>query len=331
MLNKDIGFDAIRTFAIFFVLFAHAIDRQTNNENILLFFRSMSPGLTMSMLGFISGYLLINKSKSYDGLFFIKRFSRIYISLFICLSAISIWHFYLGYNVINQHSIYHFMGLSFFLDLFSVENQSSIGAGLWFITIIIIMYLLIPVIKTLYSHKNRLIHLVLIILGLLAMCNIFVRGTSGWNVIMAFNIGCFIGLNSNIESHCRKSVQLNFLSLILIVLVCGFATAKIIPYNIRMLLFPLYPFFAVPFFYNVGWVLKGWLLGVVSWFSGISYEVYILHFYFIENDFFKLLPGIKSVAIKVVISLVIVLILSWIFSKLSNQINKRVVSYFIKQ
>jgi len=80
--NKINGFDFIRAFSIFFIFIAHIIDKQCDNQTILLIGRAISPGLTMSMLGFISGYLLSSKYKtSFDGIFYIKRFSRIYSSL----------------------------------------------------------------------------------------------------------------------------------------------------------------------------------------------------------------------------------------------------------
>ncbi len=162
--NKIAGFDFIRAFAIFFVFMAHIINKQCDNQIILLIERGISPGLTMSLLGFISGYLLTRKyQKSYDGRFYIKRFSRIYSSIFICLTTVVIMHIMLGYDVINQHSIIHYMGLSFFIELLQVENKSSIGSGLWFITIIIFMYLLLPIISYIYCHKNKIYHLLFVV------------------------------------------------------------------------------------------------------------------------------------------------------------------------
>ncbi|MCP4266708.1 MAG: hypothetical protein GY777_14250 [Candidatus Brocadiaceae bacterium] len=71
--DKVIGFDLIRAFAVLFVFIAHIIDKQSHNETTLLVVRSISPGLTMSLLGFISAYLLTTKYDLFDGTFLGKK------------------------------------------------------------------------------------------------------------------------------------------------------------------------------------------------------------------------------------------------------------------
>lgn len=83
------GFDFIRSFAILIVFLGHILGRQCPNDTFTLITRILSPGLTMSLLGFISGYLLSSKYKlSYGSRYYIKRFTRIYLTLFVCLSFI---------------------------------------------------------------------------------------------------------------------------------------------------------------------------------------------------------------------------------------------------
>ena len=57
------GYDFIRSFAILVVFLGHALKHSTN-EVFLLAIRSLSPGLTMSLLGFISAALL--SARDYD-------------------------------------------------------------------------------------------------------------------------------------------------------------------------------------------------------------------------------------------------------------------------
>jgi len=330
--NKISGFDFIRAFSIFFVFMAHIINKQSDNQAILLIVRAISPGLTMSMLGFISGYLLSSKYKtSFDGKFFIKRFSRIYSSLFICLTFIVIMHIILSYDVINQHLIIHYMGLSFFIELMQVENNSSIGGGLWFITIINIMYLTLPLITYIYSHKNKLIHLVSIVIICLCLDQVMYSIASAWNVVIAFNIGCFIGISSSIDELSKKSTAFYALSTVLLIIISALATSKIIPYEIRGLLFPLYPIFAAPFFFKIGNHLKGILQSTTIWFSSISYEVFIIHFYFINKNFEVLFPSITSLYLQIAIALIIVLPLAHILSKTSSFVSKKASNYLIYQ
>ena len=326
--NKINGFDFIRAFSIFFIFIAHIIDKQCDNQTILLIGRAISPGLTMSMLGFISGYLLSSKYKtSFDGIFYIKRFSRIYSSLFVCLTLIIILHIILSYDVINQHSIIHYMGLSFFIELMQIENNSSIGKGLWFITIINIMYLTIPLITFIYSHKNKLIHVIFVVITCLFLEELMSSTASAWNVIIAFNIGCFIGITSSVNELSQKSTAFYALSTSLLIIISALATSRIIPYEIRHLLFPIYPIFAAPFLFKIGNNLKGIQQKLVSWFSSISYEIYIIHFYFINKNFEDLFPNITSLWLQIVIAIIIVLPLAHILSKLSSFISRNTNNY----
>ena len=151
------GYDFIRSFAILVVFLSHALKHSTN-EVFLLASRSLSPGLTMSLLGFISAALL--SARDYDfGSFLIKRFTRIYISLIFCLIVILSAHALLGKKVITQHTLLHLMGLSAFFELFLVQNKTTIGAGLWFITAMILMYFVFPLLQKLFRHPRGLVHL----------------------------------------------------------------------------------------------------------------------------------------------------------------------------
>jgi peptidoglycan/LPS O-acetylase OafA/YrhL len=327
--NRIEGFDFIRAFAIFFVFLSHIIVKQSHDELILLIIRSISPGLTMSALGFISAYLLVSKYNVFDGNFYVKRFSRIYSSLLVCLFAITILHKALSYDVINQHLIIHYMGLSFFLDLLSIPNKSSIGIGLWFVTIINIMYLLLPLARVIYRHKYSKAHLFIIILLCMFLNKFMYNAGSAWNVVMAFNIGCYIGINSNIEIFTQKSLLYFLFTTLLLLLLSALATLKILPHEVRNFLLPLYPFFAIPLLFKIGSSLKGRTKIVVAWFSSISFEVYILHFYFINEAFSDLFPAIDSIFFKIFMAIIIVLPLSYIFAKIGIFFGKTINEYLL--
>jgi len=327
--NKIIGFDFIRTFSIFFVFMAHILNKQSHNDIVLLIERSISPGLTMSVLGFISAYLLTSKYDTFNGSFYVKRFSRIYSSLITCLSVITILHLILSYDVINQHSIIHFIGLSFFMELFQVTNKSSLGAGLWFITIINFMYLLLPLICQIYTHNYNKVHLFIVVVLCLFFDEVMYGTASGWNVVIAFNIGCYVGLNSNIEVFTKRSLFFYLFTTSILLLFSGLATLEIIPYKVRALLLPWYPFFAVPLLYKIGNRIKGLFKAVIIWFSSISYEVYILHFYFINKNFSDIFPTINSIYLQILIAIIIVLPLAYITSRIGIYIGDLINKYLI--
>ncbi|OGM11052.1 hypothetical protein A2Z22_03615 [Candidatus Woesebacteria bacterium RBG_16_34_12] len=58
MKDRILGYDVARFFAILTVFFAHILLYQTNNKIIFVSLASLSPGITMSLLGFISAALL---------------------------------------------------------------------------------------------------------------------------------------------------------------------------------------------------------------------------------------------------------------------------------
>ena len=256
--NKITGFDFIRAFSVFFVFMAHIITKNSENQVFVLVIRAISPGITMSLLGFISGYLLSSKDiVSFNGGFYIKRFSRIYVALFVCLTVVVAMHIILSYNVICQHSLIHFMGLSFFMELFQVKNNSSIGAGLWFITIINIMYLALPIIVYIYSHKNKTVHLVFAIVVFLFLNQVMSSATSAWNVIIAFNIGCYAGISSSIKEIYKRSMVFYVIATFSLFVLSAFATSNVIFYEVRSFLFPLYPVFVAPLLLKIGNKIKG--------------------------------------------------------------------------
>jgi peptidoglycan/LPS O-acetylase OafA/YrhL len=223
------------------------------------------------------------------------------------------------------------MGLSFFLGLFQVANESSLGGGLWFITIIVFMYLLLPLMTHLYKHKNAKMHLYLIILLCLFFERVMYGTASGWNVAIAFNIGVYISLNSNIDNFSQKPIIYYLLTTSIILIFCALATSKIIPYEIRNFLLPFYPFFAAPLLFKIGNRSVGQFQSIIVWFSSISFEVYILHSYFINNNFSDLFPSIKSVWLQILISMIIVLPLAFVLSKIAVRIGNLVNRYLIEQ
>lgn len=326
--HRLIGFDVLRAGAIFFVFIAHILNKQCDNTFVLIVEKAISPGVTMAILGFISGYLLIRDGEKYDWIFYLKRMSRIYSSLFVCLSVVAVFHLYLSYDVLNQHSILHYLGLSLFFNLLQVKNMSSIGSGLWFITVILILYLTLPIIKMLYEHHNRRIHIVLIIIICLFFEKIMYGAASSWNVIMAFQIGCYFKLNMDIKTFKKKRF---LLVSCLLIFMDGLSKNGIISNEIRDFLLPMFSFFVVPFLYNIGCMCPKYLKKYVVLFSSISFEVYILHFYFINENLIQLFPEITSLWSHMALSLSIVLPIAYILSKVSSFINGIVIRYFKSQ
>ena len=333
MQKRIEGYDLIRTTAILVVFIGHTLGNKITNEAGLLALRSLSPGLTMSLLGFISAALL--SGKKYDfGVFLIKRFTRIYISLGLCLFFVLSIHAWLGKNVINQHVILHLMGLSAFFGIFLVENKATIGNGLWFITAINLMYLMFPLLERLFKHARGFLHLVSIVV-LCTVLNFVMYGmASTWNVVISFAVGVYLGVNDKNSRLNITGIIRPLLGSIGLLFLVALATAGVLPYAVRELLFAFYPLMFVPLFFAVSERISKPLAAASGFFAGLSFEFYILHFYFITNflpkwfeDFF---PLSISLSMQVLASFIITLGAAYVMSQAASWLRKMAVGYLLE-
>jgi peptidoglycan/LPS O-acetylase OafA/YrhL len=287
MANERIkAYDLARTFAILAVFLGHVIVPQSTVRPLVVIFDTFSPGLTMSLLGFVSAALLALRTEE-TGAFLLRRFTRIYIPLFTCLIVVLVIQTIAGTAVYHLDLAVHFLGLSGFFELLGSTNDASVGQGLWFVTTILFMYLLLPVLRRLFRHRRGLVHLVVIVVLSLAAHRWLYTG-GAWNVVIAFSIGTFLGVSGRLEALRRKPVALYLLLACCLLAVCALASAEIIPSWIRSLLLPLYPVVFIPVFFMLARVLPRWVMKPVSLFAAVSYEFYILHFYFINRCFREL-------------------------------------------
>lgn len=329
-MNRRIeGYDFIRSFAILIVFLGHILGKQATNEGIKLVFNSLSPGLTMSLLGFISAVLL--SSRNLDvGSFLIKRFTRIYISLFYCLILILCAHLLLGKEVVNQHMLLHFMGLSAFFDLFLVKNKATIGYGLWFITAINLMYLFLPLLQKIFRHDRGLSHLAIFVI-LCTMLNFTMYGTSSiWNVVISFSVGVYFGVNGLTDRLIDvKNKFFYIVGCIILLFIVALSTSRVLPYETRQMLFFFYPLAFVPMLFAISAKIPKIFMNGVTFFAGLSYEFYILHFYFINESFKDFFSASIPLYGQIAIAFFVTLALACMVSMGASQTRKILDSYLL--
>ncbi|MGZ8383168.1 MAG: acyltransferase family protein [Nitrospira sp.] len=331
------GYDFIRSFAILVVFLGHAFKHSTN-EIIFLGTRSLSPGLTMSLLGFISAALLSARDEDF-GAFLIKRFTRIYSSLIFCLIVILTIHALLGKKVMElshaghvmaQHTLFHFMGMSAFFGLFEVDSEVTIGPGLWFITVIVVLYLVLPILRKLFRHPRGLVHVVLFV----AMCTLlnFVTygGQAMWNVIISFAVGVYCGVNGYTKrlTDAGAGMVVPLVGCVGLLTVAALCTAHVLPSSVRSLLFAFYPLAFVPVLFAVSQKLPRAIL-VAGVFAGVSYEFYILHFYFLNDGFKDFFPASTPLYGQALIAFVITFILAYVISQGAARFKQMADNYLL--
>ena len=328
MSERLAPYDIVRSFAILAVFIGHILAGQLNNAGLLLAVATLSPGLTMSLLGFISAVLVSPQLRD-PGVFLLRRLIRIYVSMLVCLFFVLMLHWFLGKKILTQHTLLHLMGLSAFFELLGVPNKSTIGAGLWFITVIITMYLFLPSLVVLFRHKNGLAHCFVVIITCTLLDLVMYGTESAWNVVISFCLGVFLSVNGYINRivESKRLIQPAIFSLVLLA-VCAFATAQIIPHATRSLLFAFYPLAFVPLFFSLSAFLPPPLIVFASLFSSLSYEFYILHFYFINEHFYELFPASWGLLYHIALSFVIILSLSYVLSRAAQRICSVANKYF---
>lgn len=325
------GYDLIRAFAIITVFLGHILQVQATSGVVLLAVHSLSPGLTMSLLGFTSAALLSTRGEdSGFGPFLVKRFTRIYISLLLCLSLVLIVHGLLGKRVLCQHTLLHFMGLSAFVDLLGVENKATVGGGLWFITAIIALYLLLPLLSTLFKHRYGLFHLIVFILACTAL-NFTMHGThSTWNVVISFCVGVWLVVNDRLEPMLKRHVIVSIVFAASVIIVSAFCTRGLLPYAVHGFLFAFYPLAFVPLFFFLADKLPRFVTRGVCLFAGLSYEFYILHFYFINESFHDFFPGSASLPVQIAIGFAVTFVVAYLVSSLASGLRRVADTYFLR-
>jgi hypothetical protein len=221
------------------------------------------------------------------------------------------------------------MGLSAFFDIFLVKNKSTIGAGLWFITAIVIMYLLLPLLQTLFHHQRRIVHLLAIVL-LCTVLNFIMYGTDSiWNVVISFSVGVYVGVNDKINHLINIGIGRSFLGCFVLLVVVALTTAGVLPYAVRGLLFAFYPIAFVPFLFAVAKWLPKPIIIASTFFASLSYEFYILHFYFINEGFRDFFPIQAGLITQIVISFATTFVLAYLISRMAAKMRKIVTSYLL--
>ena len=238
-------------------------------------------------------------------------------------------HGWMGKTQIGQQVLLHFMGLTAFFKLLSVENQTSIGYGLWFITVIIALYLFLPVLQRLFVHRNGLLHLV----GIFILCtslDLIMWGTENiWTVVMAFSLGIYLNTSSWFERFMKKS-SAYFLVLSAVILLLIAATFALdLPRAAMHLFGALSPLFLIPLFFSFANGLPNLITLSCGIFAGMSYEFYILHFYFVNEGFKEFFPMEVGMVGHIMISFLVVFILAYLFSLISSNLRNRTLRYFL--
>lgn len=326
--NRVDAYDFMRAFAIIFIFLGHWIVGNITYLPLEHAYRMLWPESPLVILGFLSGALLSSKSQE-AGQFLAKRLTRIYIPLWVCLTFVVILQLVLNTDKLGRVLGFHYLGLSGFLTMFGVpEDALSIGIGLWFVTAIIVMYMFFPLIKLLLEHKNSFWHLLIMMACAIALWHWLPSGI--WVVGMGFILGVYLVVTDRLKWLLG---WMNIWSILLAIgLLAIFYVTVVIPDIawIRALLLPLYPLAFTPIFVWVTGKLPRAVRRMIGLFAIVSYEFYLLHFYFIKANFDALFGRSFGLAYGLVISFVVVTVVASILYWVDTRIARLLMTYLLK-
>ena len=93
-------------------------------------------------------------------------------------------------------------------------------------------------------------------------------------------------------------------------------------------MYPVYPIIFVPIFFGISNYLPIWIDNIVTNFSEISFEFYILQFYFINGSFIQIFGSGFGLLTQIIIGFSANLFVAAILAKTANVIRKSIDSYF---
>jgi hypothetical protein len=146
---------------------------------------------------------------------------------------------------------------------------------------------------------------------------------------MAFSLGVYLKTSSWFERFLQKS-SAYFLILSSIILLLIAATFVLdMPRATMHLLGALSPLVFIPLFFRLANGLHNRMTISFGIFAGMSYEFYILHFYFVNEGFREFFPMEVGLFGHIVISFVVVFILAYFLSLISSKLRDRTLGYFL--
>ncbi len=132
-----------------------------------------------------------------SGRFWKKKFQRLGLRFLMTSAFISLLLLFSDKPVFHWHTLLHFVGLSGLLNWLQLPNQSGLGAGLWFFTLLLGFYLVYPYIAKAKHHPRLSLALALVAVFVAVYLEEQVKvGHELWLTMLGFWLGSLAGLHA---------------------------------------------------------------------------------------------------------------------------------------
>lgn len=221
----------------------------------------------------------------------------------------------------SWHTIVNLAGLNGFLNWFHIPNRSPYGAGMWFLTLLLIFYAAYPFLERFYRRNSSSLAVTICgILSLFVLNRTMVYGHALWLTAAGFLVGIFLA-----QRHVRLTVIA--------------AAAMVIMSAVSMIVFhTLFAFDTANFFFILSVAigvnlflmevdLPQQVTRIGTWLSGILLEIYLLHPYLKVT-----LTGMNvlDVSISIAVVLFVGALLAW-FGKQVRRYMTLLIYYLLKK
>ncbi|WP_036171611.1 acyltransferase family protein [Massilia sp. 9096] len=148
--------------------------------------------------------------------FWRKKLQRLLVRYWLILACLSLLLLACGEPVFHWHSLVHYFGLSGLLNLFG-HNQSALGNGLWFFTLLLLFYISYPYLARMVATAGESLLLPLAFAIVLVLLDRFVYiGFALWLTTLGFIVGVYVGrYDTQVPSSVSLSVTVAALAAML--------------------------------------------------------------------------------------------------------------------
>ena len=315
MQNKDISICYLRCVSMFFIILCHIV---SNSSTAIISMTSQFFNVGVSIFFFISGYLFGKKGVNCTVKeFYKRRYWRVFFTYHIFLLIL-----FILYLILNQEIIF-VRWLSYVFCIQTIVQSNILGAGhLWFLTVIMICYLVTPFLNNFRSSKNM--GLVILTSFMISIIIAFtIKEGLGGNLtgMTTYFIGYYVGMID--YKYSKKSYILATVFIVISVilrLIFKYTFDGTILYNV-ILTFITQNIFAISIFV----IFKNLDLKenkLITFIDSISYEIYLVHYMFIIGPVFVI--GVNgnlthNLLIDSVVILFFILISATILKKVANE------------
>ncbi len=329
--NRVFSIQLIRVMAMFMIIFDHILCALPV-AGLSVIIQVLNSGVFIFL--FLSGILFGDKEVIDWKKWFGKRFLRIFIPLWIFGIVDMATSYFLWETFSPKYILYY---------LFNIQGifQGPVAStNLWFVTFIMICYLITPILQWMKKENRQFIRLILIpviviqiILAYVTDAGLQSGHTFSWCIIALYiySIGYFMGVKRLIKIIKPKTVAVSFavsLTGAFLVFLCNRYMDGTVMYDRVIMPYGMIcvDLFLVAFCFWIGKMVSHQLIKkIIYFFDKISYEFYIVH-----GLIMAAITNEWLVKYGIVVYIFSTIVLSVIFAYLLNMLANKIIKTIMK-